>query len=55
VQIASFGGQVAYPGFGAYCPIKSALEGMSEALAAEVALLRRRVDCHRRLRFGLRW
>lgn len=37
VQMSSFGGQVAYPGFGAYCATKFALEGMSEALAAEVA------------------
>lgn len=37
VQMSSYGGQVAYPGFGAYCATKFALEGMSEALAAEVA------------------
>ncbi|MFD5317125.1 oxidoreductase [Streptomyces sp. NPDC127098] len=37
VQISSFGGQVAYPGFSAYCATKFALEGLSEALAAEVA------------------
>jgi len=37
VQISSFGGQVAYPGFSAYCATKFALEGFSEALAAEVA------------------
>jgi len=37
VQFSSFGGQVAYPGFGAYCATKFALEGLSEALAAEVA------------------
>jgi NAD(P)-dependent dehydrogenase (short-subunit alcohol dehydrogenase family) len=37
VQMSSFGGQVAYPGFGAYCATKFALEGLSEALAAEVA------------------
>ena len=37
VQVSSFGGQVAYPGFGAYCASKFALEGLSEALRAEVA------------------
>ena len=37
VQMSSFGGQVAYPGFGAYCATKFALEGFSEALAPEVA------------------
>lgn len=37
VQISSFGGQVTYPGFSAYCASKFALEGYSEALAAEVA------------------
>jgi NAD(P)-dependent dehydrogenase (short-subunit alcohol dehydrogenase family) len=37
VQMSSFGGQVAYPGFGASCATTSALEGLSEALAAEVA------------------
>lgn len=37
VQMSSFGGQVSYPGFGAYCATKFALEGFSEALAAEVA------------------
>jgi len=37
VQFSSFGGQVAYPGFGAYCATKFALEGFSEALAPEVA------------------
>ncbi|ADJ46630.1 short-chain dehydrogenase/reductase SDR [Amycolatopsis mediterranei S699] len=37
VQISSMGGQVSLPGFGAYCAAKFALEGMSEALAAEVA------------------
>ncbi|MGK5678460.1 oxidoreductase [Actinoplanes sp. URMC 104] len=36
VQISSMGGQVTMPGFGAYCAAKFALEGMSEALAAEV-------------------
>jgi len=37
VQMSSFGGQVAYPGFSAYCATKFALEGYSEALAPEVA------------------
>ncbi|MBA2714296.1 MAG: SDR family NAD(P)-dependent oxidoreductase [Rubrobacteraceae bacterium] len=37
VQMSSFGGQVSYPGFSAYCATKFALEGFSEALAAEVA------------------
>ena len=37
VQVSSFGGQVAYPGFSAYSATKFALEGFSEALAAEVA------------------
>ncbi len=37
VQVGSFGGQVAYPGFSAYCATKFALEGFSEALAAGVA------------------
>jgi NAD(P)-dependent dehydrogenase (short-subunit alcohol dehydrogenase family) len=37
VQLSSFGGQVAYPGFSAYCATKYALEGFSDALAAEVA------------------
>lgn len=37
VQISSMGGQVSMPGFGAYCAAKFALEGLSEALAAEVA------------------
>jgi NAD(P)-dependent dehydrogenase (short-subunit alcohol dehydrogenase family) len=35
VQISSMGGQVGPPGFGAYCAAKFALEGLSEALAAE--------------------
>ncbi|MET9002497.1 oxidoreductase [Amycolatopsis sp. Hca4] len=37
VQLSSMGGQLAPPGFGAYCAAKFALEGISEALAAEVA------------------
>ena len=37
VNVSSFGDVVAYPGFGAYCATKFALEGASEALAAEVA------------------
>ncbi|MFD9890553.1 oxidoreductase [Amycolatopsis sp. NPDC059027] len=37
VQISSMGGQVTMPGFGAYCAAKFALEGLSDALAAEVA------------------
>lgn len=37
VQISSMGGQLSQPGFGAYCAAKFALEGLSEALAAEVA------------------
>ncbi|MFF1611271.1 oxidoreductase [Amycolatopsis sp. NPDC058278] len=37
VQISSMGGQLSPPGFGAYCAAKFALEGLSEALAAEVA------------------
>ena len=36
VMMSSFGGQVAPPGFGAYSATKFALEGMSEALSAEV-------------------
>jgi NAD(P)-dependent dehydrogenase (short-subunit alcohol dehydrogenase family) len=36
VQISSMGGQLAPPGFGAYCSAKFALEAMSESLAAEV-------------------
>jgi NAD(P)-dependent dehydrogenase (short-subunit alcohol dehydrogenase family) len=43
VQMSSFGGQVAYPGFAAYCATKFALEGYSEALAAEVGPLGIRV------------
>ncbi|WP_372665178.1 oxidoreductase [Amycolatopsis kentuckyensis] len=37
VQISSMGGQLSMPGFGAYSAAKYALEGISEALAAEVA------------------
>jgi NAD(P)-dependent dehydrogenase (short-subunit alcohol dehydrogenase family) len=37
VQMSSMGGQVSMPGFGAYCAAKFALEGLSEALAAELA------------------
>ncbi|MDQ7807794.1 oxidoreductase [Amycolatopsis sp. A133] len=37
VQLSSMGGQLSMPGFGAYCAAKFALEGISEALAAEVA------------------
>jgi NAD(P)-dependent dehydrogenase (short-subunit alcohol dehydrogenase family) len=36
VQMSSMGGQLAYAGFGAYCAAKFALEGVTEALAAEV-------------------
>src|SRR4051794_37550259 len=43
VQISSQGGQLAPPGFGAYCSAKFALEAMSEALAAEVEPLGIRV------------
>lgn len=37
VQISSMGGQLSMPGFGAYSAAKYALEGISDALAAEVA------------------
>ncbi|HVV10844.1 oxidoreductase [Amycolatopsis sp.] len=37
VQISSMGGQVSPAGFGAYCSAKFALEGISEALAGELA------------------
>jgi NAD(P)-dependent dehydrogenase (short-subunit alcohol dehydrogenase family) len=43
VQISSQGGQYAFAGFGAYCAAKFALEGLSEALADEVAPLGIRV------------
>jgi NAD(P)-dependent dehydrogenase (short-subunit alcohol dehydrogenase family) len=36
VQMSSVGGQVTAPGFGAYCATKFALEGLSQALQAEV-------------------
>ncbi|MGP3988051.1 oxidoreductase [Streptomyces sp. 3N207] len=37
VQLSSMGGQLSFAGFGAYSATKFALEGMSEALADEVA------------------
>jgi NAD(P)-dependent dehydrogenase (short-subunit alcohol dehydrogenase family) len=37
VQISSMGGQLSFAGFGAYSATKCALEGLSEALAQEVA------------------
>jgi NAD(P)-dependent dehydrogenase (short-subunit alcohol dehydrogenase family) len=43
VQISSMGGQVTAPGYSAYCAAKFALEGLSEAVAAEVAPLGVRV------------
>ena len=43
VQISSMGGQLAPPGFGAYCSAKFALEAISESLAAEVGPLGIRV------------
>ncbi|MFG3252382.1 oxidoreductase [Streptomyces sp. NPDC048172] len=39
VQMSSMGGQMSFPGFSAYSGTKFALEGMSEALAAEVGPL----------------
>ncbi|MFI5658766.1 oxidoreductase [Streptomyces sp. NPDC051684] len=43
VQLTSMGGRFAFAGVGAYCATKFALEGLSEALAAEVAPLGIRV------------
>jgi NAD(P)-dependent dehydrogenase (short-subunit alcohol dehydrogenase family) len=43
VAVTSMGGITTAPGFGAYCAAKHALEGLSEALAAEVAPLGIRV------------
>lgn len=37
VQMSSMGGRLAFPGVGAYCAAKFALEGLTEALSAEVA------------------
>jgi len=37
VQMSSMGGQVTAPGYSAYCAAKFALEGLSEAVAAELA------------------
>ena len=37
VQISSMGGQITAPGYSAYCAAKFALEGLSEAVAAELA------------------
>jgi NAD(P)-dependent dehydrogenase (short-subunit alcohol dehydrogenase family) len=37
IQMSSMGGQLSMPGFGAYCAAKFALEGLSEALSAELA------------------
>ncbi|WP_242418248.1 SDR family NAD(P)-dependent oxidoreductase, partial [Frankia sp. CpI1-P] len=39
VQMSSMGGQMSFAGFSAYSATKFALEGLSEALAAEVAPL----------------
>jgi NAD(P)-dependent dehydrogenase (short-subunit alcohol dehydrogenase family) len=43
VQMSSQGGQVTFPGYGAYCAAKYALEAMSETLADEVGPLGIRV------------
>jgi NAD(P)-dependent dehydrogenase (short-subunit alcohol dehydrogenase family) len=43
VQMSSLTGHVSYPGFSAYCATKHAIEGVSEALAAEVKPLGIRV------------
>ncbi|MFF0791075.1 oxidoreductase [Streptomyces spiralis] len=43
VQMSSMGGQMSFAGFGAYSGTKFALEGMSEALADEVAEYRVKV------------
>lgn len=43
VQMSSQGGQLSPPGLGGYCSAKFALEGLSEALAAELAPLGVRV------------
>ncbi|UGQ11689.1 SDR family NAD(P)-dependent oxidoreductase [Yinghuangia sp. ASG 101] len=43
VQVTSMGGQLAFAGVGGYCATKFALEGLSEALADEVAPLGIRV------------
>ena len=43
MQISSQGGQLAFAGVGAYCAAKFALEGLSEALDAEVGPLGIRV------------
>jgi NAD(P)-dependent dehydrogenase (short-subunit alcohol dehydrogenase family) len=37
VQMSSVGGQITYPGFGAYCATKFALEGLTQTLQDEVA------------------
>jgi NAD(P)-dependent dehydrogenase (short-subunit alcohol dehydrogenase family) len=39
VNMSSLGGQLSYPGFGAYSASKFALEGISEALAGELGPL----------------